>query len=297
MWPPPAPADLWPDLIRHPQTRLWVASYVSLTPELAAELACDPNQDVRSELAKNPNLPPAILESLAAAQDPIIWANLLCNEMTPESLRAQLQAELDEAIKQPDPSVDAQFAQVTLSYEDVPWLREMPVERRLTYVDSPYPAFRRAVARQNDLPAEAAARMRNDPDPLVRWNIAQRPDAPADFLERLLRECGEDPKYRRRLVDHPNFPRSAFARFAEESEPRLRALACRDQSLPADVVARLARDSSAPVRASATGHPNLAPEDALHLLGDNNLDVVEAAGASPALPFDVMQELVKLAKA
>jgi hypothetical protein len=297
MWPPPAPADLWPDLIRDPRTRLWVVSYVSLAPELAAELACDPNQDVRSELAKNPCLPPAILEGLVAAQDPMIWANLIRNRITPESVRAQLYPKLEKAIGQADPSAEAIVASMALMYEDVSWPGGLPLQERLSYLDSPYAVFRRSLARHRDLPAEAIARLERDPDPMVRQIIARRADAQGDFLERVVRECGEHPKYRPFLVEHPNFPQAAFVRFAEEPEPRLRALACRNPSLRAEVVARLARDKSARVRASITGHPNFTSEDALRLLGDDDLDVVEAAAASPALPLDAMEELVKLAKA
>jgi hypothetical protein len=43
--------------------------------------------------------------------------------------------------------------------------------------------------------------------------------------------------------------------------------------------------------------PNLPTQDLMRLLGDQNLNVVEAAAASPALPLDEMQQLAALAKA
>jgi hypothetical protein len=284
-------------LISHPATRAWVASYISLTPELAAELAIDPDENVRSEVAKNSNLPLPVLDSLAATHDPMVWANLVCNRITPELVRAQLYPELEKAIRQSDPSPEAMVARMMLVHEDVRWLRQLPLEERQSYLDSPYTVFRRSLARHDDLPVEAIARLERDPDPIVRHMIARRAAAQGDFLERLLRECGELPGWRPLLVEHPNFPQAAFVRFAEESEPRLRALACRNPSLPTDVVARLARDGSARVRASTTSHPNFTAEDALRLLGDDDLDVAEAAAASPALPLYAMHELVKLANA
>jgi hypothetical protein len=294
---PPAPADLWPELIGHPATRAWVASYISLTPELAAELATDPDENVRWQVAENPDLPLDVLDSLAATHDPMVWANLVCNRITPELVRAQLYPELEKAIRQSDPSPEAMVASMMLAHEEVGWLRQLPLEERVSYLDSPCTVFRRSLARHSDLPAEAIARLERDPDPMVRQLIARRADARSDFLEQVVRECGELPGWSPLLVEHPNFPQAAFVRFSEESEPRLRALACRNPSLPTDVVARLARGESARVRASTTSHPNFAAEDVLRLLGDDDLDVAEAAAASPALPLYAMHDLVKLANA
>jgi hypothetical protein len=50
------------------------------------------------------------------------------------------------------------------------------------------------------------------------------------------------------------------------------------------------------VRISAASHPNLPTQDLMRLLRDQNLKVVEAAAASPALPADAMQQLAALAE-
>jgi hypothetical protein len=70
-------------------------------------------------------------------------------------------------------------------------------------------------------------------------------------------------------------PEAAFAKFAEQPEPRLRGLACRDLQLSAFVVARLSRDEDVFVRISAAGHPNLPTQDLMRLFRDQNLDVVQ----------------------
>jgi len=297
--PPPPPSDLHASLIGHPATRASVAEYISLTEELAAELAADNDEEVRLAVARNPHLPGSVRDRLAASNDPIVWAGLILNQTTPESLRARLNADLDELHEQREQSEEVEIARLmalVIRDEDVQWLAELPLHARMKYLDSPYAGFRRTLARHgNDLPAEAIAKLQRDPDLMVRETMARRPDAPAELLERIVREHGDNPKYRPKLVDHPNFPKTAFATFANSPEPRLRALACRDPQLPALVVARLSGDTDAFVRRSTTGHPNLPIEDLMRLLDDEDLDIVEAAAASAALPLNLMHQLVNRA--
>jgi hypothetical protein len=291
----PAPIDLHEPLIAHPATRASVAEYISLTPQLAAQLAGDDDEEVRWAVAKNPGLPALARDRLAATDSPIVWASLLCNRSTPEALRADLNAKLVQVTAEPDPSPDVEFTTMILGRENIPWLRELPLPGRLEYLDRPYAVFRRALATHSDLPEEAIARLQYDPDPGVRRTIARRRDTPGDLLETVVRECGEDWGCRPLLVEHPNFPTAAFLRFADESKPQLRALACRDPVLPAAIVARLARDDDRWVRITAASHANLPAEDVIRLLGDEDLDIVEAAAASPALPPDAMDEIVECA--
>jgi hypothetical protein len=282
-------------LVAHPATRASVAEYISLTPELAADLAGDDDENVRFAMAKNPGLPALARDRLAASDDPIVWANLLCNQGTPEVLRADLHDKLVPLTTEPDPSPDALFITMMFERESIRWLRQLPLRERLEYLGRPFTVFRRSLATHDDLSPEAIARLQHDPAPGVRRTIARRPDTPGDFLERVVRECGEDWGCRPLLVEHPNFPAAAFLRFADELEPQLRALACRSSLLPAHVVERLSRDEDRWVRITAAGHANLPAEEVVRLLGDTDLDVVEAAARSPALPPDAMRHLVDCA--
>jgi hypothetical protein len=281
-------------LVAHPATRAAVAEYISLTTELASQLAGDDDENVRWAVAKNPGLPALVRDRLAATDDPIVWASLLCNRSTPEALCADLNRKLVQVTTEPDSSPEALFT-TTMLEEPISWLRELPLQERLEYLDRPYAVFRRSLATHDDLPAEAIARLRHDPDPGVRQRIARRSDTPGDFLEKVVRECGENWKCRPLLVDHPNFPTAAFLRFADESNPQLRRVACRDPLLPAAVVMRLSRDEDRWVRITAAGHANMPAEEVVHLLGDADLDVVEAAAASPALPPDAMDQIAACA--
>jgi hypothetical protein len=234
-------------------------------------------------VAKNPGLPASVRGRLAASDDPIVWANLLCNQSTPEALRADLHNKLVQVTTELDPSPEALFITMMFERENIRWLRQLPLQERLEYLDRPYTVFRRSLATHDDLPQEAIARLQHDPAPGVRRTIARRPNTSGECLERVVRECGEDWGCRPLLVEHPNFPTAAFLRFADESEPQLRALACCSPLLPAHVVARLSRDEDRWVRITAAGHANLPAEEVVRLLGDTDLDVVEAAAGLP--PF------------
>ena len=291
--PPPPPSDLHASLIGHPATRASVTEYISLTEALAAELAADDDVWVRHAVAKNPHLPDSVRDRLVASNDPIAWAGLILNQTTPEPLRARLNADLVELDKQEQESTETFVALMILEQSVVQWLAELPLSDRMTYLDSPYAMFRQTLAcHSDDLPAEAVAKLQCDPDVMVRRIMARRPDAPAEFLERLVREHGESVSSIHKLVDHPNFPKAAFATFTDSPKPQVRMLASHDPQLPAVVVARLSRDADTFVRQSAARHPNLPTEDLMRLLNDEDLDVVEAAAASPALPLDVMHQLV-----
>lgn len=284
-------ADLHPQLVADPATRANVAEHIALTPGLAADLADDDDENVRIAVAANPHLPDTVQDRLAASDHPAIWANLIRNPSLPEPLRARLNAALVARMHQDEDDTDALFAWAILLHADLDWLRRLPWPERAVYLDSPCVGFRHAIARHDDLPPDAVTKLHGDRDPDVRRCIARRADTPGHILERVVRECGENPKLRPLLVDHPNFPRAALAAYAEEAEPRLSALACRDPSLPAAVVARLSRDEDDHVRTCTAGHPNIPIPDLMRLLGDDNLNLVEAAAASPALPVTLMDQL------
>lgn len=227
------------------------------------------------------------------------WGALICNPATPEHLRARLHAELaaiiaaEEGRDIREQSIDAMMAAAELSMADLPWLRRMPLHERLGYLGSPYPVFRRALAWHEDLPADAIDRLQADSDCEVQRRMAKRPDAPGDFVARVLRECGDNPKFGPRLADHLNLDQSAFGSDAENPDARLRILACRDPLLPVTQVVRLSRDADRSVRMAVASHPRLPIENLLQLLKDSDPYVVEAAAASPNLPVEIMHEIAQ----
>lgn len=287
------PKDLHPVLLADPLSRNRVVQHLELTPELAAELAGDEDELVRHALAGHPGLPTAVRDRLAA--DPEAWVRcevLLRADLT-EADRARLYAELTaDADDIGSVFVDGWLGTAWMG-RSLDWLRSAPLARRLAALASPFPYLRRAVA-GTDLPPEAVNRLHDDPDPEVRRIAARRsPDLSGELLERLVRECGENPKFGPpTLHERPNFPRAAFLDYAVAPDPRLRHLACADPGLPADLVAQLSADPESHVRVAAAGHPRLAADRLAVLLLDRDHRVVHAVSAAPGFPVPWMRHLL-----
>jgi hypothetical protein len=156
---------------------------------------------------------------------------------------------------------EAATALILMDLNHLAWLRARPLDERLAHLDSPIPHFREQVAASGDLPADVAARLDADDDLRIRRTVARRADVPGDVLERLVREHGVSVKGRPMLVEHPNYPKDAFARLATSPDPARRALALQGD-LPADLVAAPAagrRGVRAQSRGGASEPPGRGP--------------------------------------
>lgn len=280
------PDDLLSRLINDPAPRVCLAEFIELPPELGAELASDGDLAVRAAVASNPNLPSDVCERLAEHYESWVWSNLIGNEACPAPLRIRLFEQFAAALEK-----DERSHYKLESPKISAWFVQLPLESAMAYLDGPRFLIRRQLAKRRDLPEEAIARLDRDSDLQVRRSIAQRADAPGEVLEELVRSI----PYASDLYDHPNFPKSAFARFAAAPDPQLRAIACHDPHLPAEIIARLVRDPDNWVKRRAAEHRNLPAVEALRLLGEQDAGLVEAAAASPALPATAINHILDYA--
>jgi hypothetical protein len=295
--PAPAPPhDMQAALLADPATRGGVLAHIRLTAQLAAELAIDPDEEVRRFLAAHPDLPAEVRARLAECNEPLIRAEIAARRDTPEELRVRLLNGLREesAAFRNGAGWMAGFALGSL--EDrapIKWLHAAPLEERLTYLGSPHTFFRLTVAVSEDLPRHAIERLLADPDSWVRLNMALKvPDLTGDVIEQLERRHIPSVRRSGSPADHPNFPPQALRRFAADPDPRLRELACRDPDLPSIMVAELAIDPQPQVRRAAAAHPNVPPERIALLLADEDVHIVEAAAFSTAMPLPWMYGLL-----
>ncbi|MEO3821067.1 hypothetical protein [Plantactinospora sp. B24E8] len=278
---PPVPAELHPACLADPATRAHVAGYAELTDVVAFALATAPDHGTRQAVARNPRLSAEVVAVLVADPHPFVRGVMIQHPGVDERTRDRLHAEL--VAERAAGSIEARVA-LEGDLAVPTWVRDLPLPARLSYLDSPHVVFRRALATCRDLPSEAWQRLDADPDRRVRRSAATRPDVPPEVLERLVREDGDGGPLRPRLVEHPNFPAAAFARFAEDPEPRVRRLALAGPDLPPDLLGRLAVDPEPSVRRAAAGHPGLDPARVADLLADEDPEVVLAAAANPGLP-------------
>lgn len=281
---PPGSVDRF---LADPATRANVAEYAPLTPDQVNGLLDLGDEDIIWNIAANPHLPADTIAFLAGQPHPALRKAAATSRHVDADTRDRL-----FALVQAGGDRDSEIA---LSWADGPeWLRDEPLDVRLSYLDSPHATFRRVLATCRDLPAAAWERLDQDPDFEVRGNAAHRPDTPPEVLWRLLLDgVGRD---RPPLpLDHPHLPRHRLAALVDEPDVRLRRMALDDDALPAEILRRLATDPDVLTRRGVAGHP-MAPGDLLtSLLADPHPSVVDAAAANPALPPAAMYGILAAA--
>ncbi|WP_418957669.1 hypothetical protein [Streptomyces tritici] len=297
---PAPPAELIPALLADPATRAGVVAHLDpLTPETAAALAADEDEEVRGAVAAHPALPAALRDVLARDADPVVRAAVLVREDTPEELRAEIYAYLrageararrflEEGCS--DEDVFCRLALAGLDFRTVAWVRADP----LRHLDSPYPFFRHSAARAAGLPPEAVARLLDDEDQYVRLVTVRchRDTLDPAAVERVERAHKDTRKPADRPSDRYAYPVAYLRRFATDPDPRMRALAPRDPELPVPHLEELATDPDARVRTAVADHPRLPLAYLLALVSDGNPGVAEAAGRNPGLPVGSMARII-----
>ncbi|MEW1721470.1 hypothetical protein [Streptomyces sp. NPDC093109] len=292
----PAVPPEWRDrCLADPATRANVARHTPLTWDQFVQLMRSEDEEVHQAVAENPCLSSAmvarILEMDAAGEidDPIVRVAVAQSRHTDPATRDRLYAHVEA-----DRASGSTRADVALSWYGIEpdWLREAPLEERLTYLDCPHTAFRNVLASCHDLPDEAWRQLDNDPELTVRRTAARRPTAPPEVLERLVRAHGETFHIRPLLVDHPRFPRHTLRTLVDEPSANVRYVALQDPELPVPALEQLAADAEPFVRRGVAGHPNITSELLTRLLSDPDPEVADAAAANPALRPAEMYEIL-----
>lgn len=262
----------------------------------------------RAWLAANPHTPLDRLLELARDDDADV------------RLAVSLRPELDEDQRAAIPVV----IDPDEHYPPLDWVRALHDDPKAlaALAESAHVLIRRNVAMSDELPTHTAELLARDDDFVVRLLLAENcRQAPADLLLRTWHEwMGFS---RAELVEHPNFPRRGLARhldgpesfsgsedrylalqdpelvvdravaLSHDPDPWIRRCSLANPTLPADRIAELADDPDPTVRIAAAAHPGLSL-DVLRALLDRP-DTATAAASNPALPPEVMRELIRLA--
>lgn len=272
---------------------------IELTPSLLAHLLAMP--DMHEALARNPSLPAEqmraflddaslgtalagnrclpmpLLEELVTTEDPGVHRELLRRVELPDGLRRRLIAASED---------DEPLPMAASLLPD-----HAGLEERLSYLDHPNPAFRRAVAFSPDLPQDAVRRLAEDPDFVTRLLICERhsdvpPTALADLVERWHGHSRWD------LLRHPRLPAEAVLDHAASDSPQDREAIASRPDLPPELALRLIADPVANVRRAAAGNPNLSRDRLRQLLSHPDALLREGAASNPALPVEDMEQLL-----
>lgn len=303
---PVPPPDLVAGLLADPITRAGAVRHTALTPKLAAQLAGDPDYQVRRQVAEHPQLPPPVRDLLAEDPSANVRVGIFSRQDTPEPVRHRIYTDIqhddrpltdllrneldDDALQQ---QIEDHMAVAELRHLRLDWVTADP----LPHLSSPYICFRRSAARSPDLPTDAVIRLLNDNDNGVRTTMATHAPQLVDpaTAERIDREFRPDKKTNWRPADMFTFPPQTLHRFATDPDPRMRCLAPRDPDLPIELTERLATDPDSTVRHAAAGHPNLPIHVRRALLADPSEWVAHATAAAATLPVAEMERLLTLA--
>lgn len=277
---PGVPPEWRERCLADPAARANVASYLPLTSDQFDRLVGDEDEKVRQAVAGNPCLSAEMVARLVEVEDPLVRVAVVMSRHVDAGTRDRLYALLEAGAAEGDIWADVALHWNTAEPD---WLREAPLDERMTYLDCPHPAFRGVLATCRDLPDEAWQRLDDDPEVSVRRAAAQRPDAPPEVLERLARAHGEAHHVRPLLVDHPRFPRHLLRTFVDEPEAHVRYMALEDPELPVAGLRRLAADTEAFVRRGAARHPRVTEALLERLLSDPDPEVADDAAANPVL--------------
>ena len=277
---PGVPPEWTARCLADPAVRANVARYVPLTADQFAELMRTEDEKIRRAVAGNPHLSADMVARLLDVDDPNVRVAVAQSRHVDADTRNRLYA-LVEAEREAG-SIAAQVA-LDWSFTEPSWLREAPLDERLTYLNCGRPEFRRVLASCRDLPEEAWRRLDDDPDLGVRRTAARRPDTPPEVLERLVRTHGDAFHVRPPLVEHPNFPRHTLHTFATEPDPHVRYVALRDPELPAAVLRQLAAAPEPFLRRGVARHPRATDALLTQLLSDPTPDVADDAAANSVL--------------
>ncbi|KKD06394.1 hypothetical protein TN53_19645 [Streptomyces sp. WM6386] len=238
------------------------------------------DEDIQRAVAGNPHLSADMVARLLDLDDPLVRVAVAQSRHVDAATRDRLYA-LVEA-QRADGDIDAEVA-MTWNFTEPDWMREAPLDERLSYLDCRHAIFRRVLAGSRDLPEESWHRLDNDPDVAVRRTAARRPNAPPDVLERLVRAHGEVFHHRPLLVEHPNFPRHTLRTFVDEPTPNVRYIALQDPELPVPALQELGAAQEPFLRRGVARHPNITDALLDRLLSDPDPNVADDAAANPAL--------------
>lgn len=229
-----------------------------------------------ASLARNPTFPADLASRLAGHDDPAVRLAVSARPELSEEDRAAIDWEVG-----PEDRLD------TLRWV---WDARTDADALRRCATSAHTWLRRSAAVCPQLPADCVQLLADDEDFAVRLLLAEfHPQAPPELLLDLYlhgthRAVGM-------LIADERFPAAGLAaRFAEDPDPRARALAVRDPDATPELLERLSHDPDVSVRETAARDRRLPVRRLVELLEDPGAGA--AAAANPALPVERMWALL-----
>ncbi|MEU9253803.1 hypothetical protein AB0D66_18335 [Streptomyces sp. NPDC048270] len=254
------------------------ASTAPLDPALAAFLTTHADSALRHGAARNPHLPTTLALALAADPEPSVRLAV--------SLRADVTEEQRAAIDYTvPPGRHPVPAWVEERFGDPDALREIAA--------SSHVLLRRGATCAPELPGDVIERLAADGDYYVRLMLCENDRAPHELLVEMFADWNG--LSWGTLAYHRNFARPGLAGFADDPNHRLRYASLFDPHAGPELVERLSHDSEGMIRGHAASHPCLPRARLVECLGVTATGMARAAARNPALPHELMHQLLDIA--
>jgi hypothetical protein len=251
-----------------------------LERDLAEHLARHGTRSQRRSLAANPRLDADLVALLAEDPDDGVRFQASKRPDLTEEQRARIPVELDPGTRY------FELDWVKALHEDEDAMRRLAASSHFL--------VRRGVARARRLPPDVVELLARDEDRIVQLFLAEScDDAPAEMLLRVWQWWDGSLTRPDRPRGHPNFPRHGLLRYADDPNPRMRQLALDDPESTPELVERLSRDVSEEVRYRAATDPRLPATAAARLLEDPHQHVRHAAALHPRMPARLLAGLLR----
>lgn len=268
------PTDAVVRFVDHPSLPLrWaLAARSDLPSEVYGQLATDPHEGVRADLAGNPAIEDALIRTLADDGGHDVRCGLAHNPRVPLDVLIRL-------------ATTAKIGTTLL-----PRIAAASPAEVEELAQSPEPAARMLVARRRDLPAGIRDALATDPDAKVVKSIASHPGLSEPQLRAMVDRHGV--RVIAQVAANPDAASALLEELTRHEPPVQKAF--REVARHRNATGPALRNCLAvrQARPVAAGHPALPPQVIAELLTDTDCQVAEAAATNPSLPLAVMSDLV-----
>ena len=231
--------------------------------EVLAELARDPDFDVREDVARNPNAPAAVLSILAEGIE-----------------------EMDS--KKNVKSEKGKKGRTMMDVID----RDMFIEKIIYHPNATPEVLlklgegREALAENPATPGDVLAKLADDPKWWIRKAVAANPSTPIDVLEKLAEGVNS---VKGGAATNPNLPTALLLKLSEDEDVGVRMGAASNPAAPADLLERLSQDESR-VRECLAANPS-TPVDILIKLSEERTYISKKVATNPNINSRIFDTL------
>jgi len=244
----------------------------SISPDVLAILAQNPDDDVRRDVAISKSATPEILAALAKDESVEVRQMVAFNQLSAAEALLALADDPEVAIR-----------------TSVAYNRSSPPEALTKLSHDENVRVRDRVAVNTSTPPEALLALADDPDDDVRFAVSYNRSTPPEFLSNLAQRGNE--RIIRGIAMNASSPPEILTTLARHKDETIRGYVAKNPSTTPEVLAILARDPSESVVIGAAVNPAAPPKILAALSRDESVYVRVSVANNRSTPPEVLDQL------